>query len=56
MMVWMPPPGGIALCQGDGLEGHHRRGGIHMSDVTIIGLDLAKRVFHLPDFGPSYYS
>ena len=59
-MEWTPPPGGIAMCQ-DGTEAISRpseRGGIHMEEVSIIGIDLAKRSFQVhgarPD-GPVAY-
>ena len=46
LMAWMPPPEGIAMCQGDTCEAI-TMGRASMSEVTIIGINLAKRVFQL---------
>jgi transposase len=42
----MPPPGGIAMCQGDHADGHQEEGA-SMAQAAIIGIDLAKRTFQL---------
>ena len=45
-----PPPDGIAMCQ-DGTErivvDASEGGGIHMEEVSVIGIDLAKRSFQV---------
>ena len=46
-MGWLPPsPDGIAMCQGRGVEIHASGEDGEMKD-TMIGVDLAKRVFQL---------
>lgn len=46
-MGWMPAPGGIVIRQSDGGQNVTGREKASMDEVTIIGLDLAKRVFQL---------
>jgi transposase len=44
-MGWLPSsPGGIAMRQGCGIEGHTSEEDSEIKDMTI-GVDLAKRVF-----------
>lgn len=38
-------PDGIAMCQTRGVETQVVGEGIHVEEVTIIGVDLAKNVF-----------
>jgi transposase len=45
-MGWMPAPDGIEMCQSDVGE-RHLKEKASMDEVTIVGLDLAKRVFQL---------
>src|SRR4051794_9857918 len=45
MMEWMPPPDGIAMCQGGNVCASHEWKRTSMDKVSIIGLDLAKRAF-----------
>jgi hypothetical protein len=42
----MPPPGGIAMCQAGDVQSLEK-GEAFMKEVTIVGIDLAKRVFQL---------
>ena len=46
-MGWMPAPDGIAMCQGDVVLKRHEEEKASMEEVTIVGFDLAKRVFQL---------
>jgi transposase len=46
VMEWMPPPGGIAMCQAGDVQ-IAREEEASMKEVTIVGVDLAKRVFQL---------
>ncbi len=43
-MEWMPPPDGIAMCQ-KRRRYEKRKERTSMTDLAIIGIDLAKRVF-----------
>jgi hypothetical protein len=45
-MGWMPAADGIEMCQSDVGE-RHLKEKASMDEVTIVGLDLAKRVFQL---------
>ena len=45
LMEWMPPPDGIAMCQVGDCQNRPRTERASMEKVTIIGIDLAKRVF-----------
>lgn len=46
-MEWMPPPDGIAMCQSDVRQNANLRERASMKEVSIVGLDLAKRVFQV---------
>ena len=43
-MGWTIPPDGIAICQGD-VGDTTKKEEVSTTEVTIVGLDLAKRVF-----------
>ena len=49
-MEWMPPPGGIVMCQGGSADDHLEEEA-SMAKATIIGVDLAKRTFQLHGAG-----
>ena len=44
-MEWMPPPDGIAMCHSGDVLKSPKKERTSMTEVTMIGIDLAKRVF-----------
>ena len=46
-MGWTPPPDGIDPCQGDGVMNGRNQEEASVDQVSIIGIDLAKRSFQL---------
>ncbi len=46
-MEWTPPPDGIEMCQGGGNMNPTTREEASMEQVTMIGIDLAKRSFQV---------